>query len=221
MTPPPTPDAAWAEYCAAAQRLDAVRRGAASAAAEQTQAVRQARDELTAVRARLIPQQARLRESGVPDGDLHPTPSDASAADRAVSGGPAVVLMALRQARSTADRADASLLGTPTAVPSTPGPPVRAWVRNLLVYAPFAAAVLVVQIALLITAGGSPMSIYSLGCGLTLPLAALALAWLTIGLAFPAPPGGRVDRTLLTGAAICFAPILVTLVGTAVLAVTS
>ena len=221
MTPPPNADTAWAEYCAAAQRLDAVRRGAAQAAGEQAQTVRAARDELTAVRARLIPQQARLRESGVPDLDLRPTPADATTAHRALAeGGPAAVLAALRQARSTADRADATLLGTaPISAASTA--PARPAVRNLLVYGPFAAAVLVVQIALLLTAGGTPMSIYALGCGLTLPLFAVALAWVAIGWAFPAPEGQRADRTLPLGAALCFAPILVTLVGTAVMAVTN
>ncbi|MEV4618419.1 hypothetical protein AB0J74_06825 [Asanoa sp. NPDC049573] len=212
------PAAAWDAYCAAAQRLDTVRRGAATAAGEQAQVVRAARDELAAVRARLLPQQARLREAGVPETELHPTPTDAAAADRAVAGGPSAVLAALQQARSTADRADAALLGAPGAALSQ-GPPVRTWLRNMLVYAPFAAAVLAVQIALLVTAGGTPMSIYSLGCGLTLPLAALAFAWVTIGAAFPAPDG-KVDRTLGIGAIVCFAPVLITLIGTAVLAVT-
>jgi hypothetical protein len=210
-------EAAWDAYCAAAQRLDTVRRGAATAAGEQAQVVRAARDEMTSVRARLVPQQARLREAGVPETELHPTPADAAAADRAVAGGPSAVLAALHQARSTADRADAALLGVPGAA-LTQGPPVRAWLRNMLVYGPFAAAVLAVQIALLVTAGGTPMSIYALACGLTLPLAALAFAWVTIGAAFPAP-GGKVDRTLGIGAIVCFAPVLITLIGTAVMAV--
>jgi hypothetical protein len=99
--------------------------------------------------------------------------------------------------------------------------PTRTWLRNMLVYGPFAAAVLVVQIALLSTAGGTPMTIYALGCGLTLPLAALGFAWVTIGAAFPAPAGRKIDRTLPIGAAVCFAPILITLIGQAVLFVTS
>jgi hypothetical protein len=64
------------------------------------------------------------------------------------------------------------------------------------------------------------MTIYALGCGLALPLAALGFAWVTIGAAFPAPPGRAVDRTLPIGAAVCFAPVLITLIGQAVLAVT-
>ncbi|MEV4536883.1 hypothetical protein AB0J82_24200 [Asanoa sp. NPDC049518] len=216
------PGTAWSDYCAAAQRLDAVRRGAATAAGEQAQAARAAREELSAVRARLVPQQARLREAGVPDDDLHPTPADAEAARRAVAGDPGAVLTALHQARSTADRADAALLGVPGAALGVAGnrTPVRNWVRNMLVYGPFAGAVLVVQIALLITAHGTPMTIYALGCGLALPLAALGFAWVTIGAAFPAPAGGKVDRTLPIGAATCFAPVLITLIGQAVLAIT-
>jgi len=217
------PGSAWSDYCAAAQRLDAVRRGAATAAGEQAQTTRAAREELSAVRARLVPQQARLREAGVPDADLHPTPADAEAAGRVITGDPAGALTALHQARSTADRADAALLGVPGAALGVAGPrtPVRAWIRNMLVYGPFAASVLVVQIALLVTAGGTPMTIYALGCGLALPLAALGFAWVTIGAAFPAPAGGKVDRTLPIGAVACFAPILITLIGQAVLAVTS
>ncbi|MEV0714947.1 hypothetical protein [Asanoa sp. NPDC050611] len=217
------PGTAWAEYCAAAQHLDAVRRGAATAAGEQERTVRAARDQVTAVRARLVPQQARLREAGVPDADLRPAPVDAERANRAVADGPAATLAALHQARSTADRADAALLGVPgAALGAATGPsrPVRTWVRNMLVYGPFAGAVLAVQVALLITAGGTAMSKYALGCGLALPLAALGFAWVTIGAAFPAPPGGKVDRTLPLGAAICFAPVLILLIGQAVLAVT-
>jgi hypothetical protein len=170
-----------------------------------------------------VPQQARLREAGVPDADLRPTPADVDQANRAVASGPAAALAALRQARSTADRADAALLGVPGAALGTatgPRRPTRTWVRNMLVYAPFAAAVLVVQIALLITAGGTAMSKYAFGCGLVLPLAALGFAWVTIGAAFPAPAGGKVDRTLPLGAAVCFAPVLILLIGQAILAVT-
>jgi hypothetical protein len=206
---------AWDDYCAAAQRLDAIRRGAASAAGEQAQAVRVARDELTAVRARLVPQQARLRESGVPDEELRPTAADAAAAGQTMAGGPAEVLVALRQARMTADGADAALLGTG-------GGPARAGagrasgrrsaaLRNLLVYGPFAAAVLLAQIALYLAAGAG-RSQYALGCALLLPVVAFALGWLGVGIAFPAPPGGRVDRTPAFGALVCAVPLALTAV---------
>jgi hypothetical protein len=197
---------AWDDYCAAAQRLDAIRRGAATAAGEQAQTVRAARDELGAVRARLVPQQARLREAGVPDDELMPTPADAAVAGQGVAGGPVQVLAALRQARITADGADAALLGTGAGARG----PVRRTpaLRNLLVYGPFALTVLVVQLALVLTAGGTRGSSYALACGLLIPLAAFAFGWLGVGIAFPAPPGERVDRTAVFGLIVCLVPVL-------------
>jgi hypothetical protein len=202
---------AWDDYCAAAQRLDAIRRGAASAAGEQAQAVRVAREELTAVRARLVPQQARLRESGIPDDELRPSVDDAAAAGQAMTGGPTEVLVALRHARATADTADAALLGAgggPTGAPRVAGRRAAA-LRNLLVYGPFAAAVLLAQIALYLSAGEG-RSRYALGCALLLPVLAFALGWLGIGIAFPAPPGERVDRTAAFGAVVCAVPLVLT-----------
>jgi hypothetical protein len=197
---------AWDDYCAAARRLDAIRRGVATAAGAQAQAVHAARDELTAVQARLVPQQSRLRESGVPDSELWPTPADAAAADQAVAGGPRHVLAALRQARASADSADAALL-------IREGPPrlgggVRrtAAMRNLLVYGPFGAVVLVVEIVLYLAAGGQARSAYALGCGFVMPVVAFLLGWVGVGIAFPAAPGTKVDRTPAFGAVVCLAP---------------
>jgi len=199
---------AWDEYCAGAQRLDAIRRGAATAAGEQARAVRAAREELGAVRARLVPQQSRLREAGVPDDELMPTPADTAHAEQAVVGGPVQVLAALRQARMTADGADAALLGA--GVGGRGGGagqgPRPAALRNLLVYGPFALTVLVVQIVLLFVSTGSAGAAYALGCGVLLPVAAFALGWLGVGIAFPAAPGERVDRTPLFGALVCLVP---------------
>lgn len=135
---------AWEDYLAAAQRLDAVRRGAATAAGEQAEAVQDAREELTAVRARLVPQQARLRALGVPEPELVPAPAEVAAASRAMAAGPAAVLAGLRQARGTADVAD--VMVTASRLPSVatgPGRAPRTWVHALVVYGPFALAVLV------------------------------------------------------------------------------
>jgi hypothetical protein len=196
---------AWDDYCAAAQRLDAIRRGAATAAGEQARAVRAAREELGAVRARLVPQQSRLREAGVPDDELMPTPADTAMAEQAVGGGPVQVLTALRQARMTADGADAALLGA--GVGGGAGKGLRtAALRNLLVYGPFALTVMVVQIVLLFVSSGSAGGAYALGCGVLLPVTAFALGWLGVGIAFPAAPGERVDRTPLFGAVVCLVP---------------
>ena len=86
----------WEEYLAAARRLDAVRRAAADAAAEQARTVQAAREELTRLRARLAPQQSRLRDLGVPEAELQPSPAEVAAAAEAMADGPAAVLAALR-----------------------------------------------------------------------------------------------------------------------------
>ncbi|SDY12405.1 hypothetical protein SAMN05444365_101749 [Micromonospora pattaloongensis] len=207
-------DAAWRDYLEAAQQLGAAQQ---SAAAQQDTAAQQgaadvpgepaqgAREELVRVDARLAPQRSRLREAGVPEPMLTPTPSEIAAAAQTMTAGPPAVLAALRQARITADAADAVLIGT------APLPPreVPPWRRNLLVYGPFALVVLVVQLGLVIAAGGRAQA-GALLCGLAMPVAAFALGWLTVGLVFRSAPAGRVDRTALLGAAVCAAPLLVT-----------
>ena len=202
----------WGDYVAAAQRLDVIRRAATTAASEQAATVQAARQELAAVRARLAPQRARLvQDLGVPESDLVPLETDLMAATQAVAGGPAEALAALRQARSTADAADAAMLG----------PRVRAqwrpWARNLLVYGPFAAAVLVVQIVLYLVAPSGSVPTYALLCGLSLPVLAFGLGWVTIGFVYGGGPG-KVDRTPLIGAVACLTPVLLTCMGVGVLA---
>jgi hypothetical protein len=204
----------WNEYLAAAQRLDAVRRGAATVAAEQEHTLRAAREEVGRVRARLAPQRARLRELGVPDDHLVPEPAETAEAARAIGRQPAAVLAALRQARGTADAADAAVLGRGgPAAGRTP-----AWLRNLLVYGPFAATVFLVQLALYVVADGSSLPAYAALCGLSMPAAAFALGWVIVGLVFAPGPGGKPERTPLLGAAVCFAPVALTCVGVGVLA---
>lgn len=214
--------ASWEEYLAAAQRLDAVRCGAATAAGEQAKAVQTAREELTGVRARLAPQHSRLRDAGVPEADLRPSPADLAAATRAVAGGPTAVLAALRHARVTADTADAVLVGggadvagLPRALGGIDGSPAR--LRNLVVYGPFALVVLVVQLALYLTASGDSLPVTALLCGLAMPAAAFGLGWLTIGIVFPPGADGRVDRAAGFGAVVSAAPVLLTCLGAGVL----
>ncbi|GAA4679842.1 hypothetical protein [Phytohabitans rumicis] len=204
---------AWSDYEAAARRLDAVRRGAANAAGEQTQAMRAARDELAGVRARLAPQRAKLLAQGVPEDQLQPSPADVAAAAAAMVGGPVAVLAALRRARTTADAADATEQGT---APMGPKGETPAWVRNLIVYGPLAAAVLLVQLALYLTADND-LPLYAVLCGLTMPAVAFGFGWVTVGMAFEAPAGGKVDRTPLVGAAVCFAPVVATCMGVGLL----
>jgi hypothetical protein len=202
----------WIAYLAAARRLDVVRRGAAATAVEQAHAVQAARDELTGLRDRLAPQRNRLvQQFGVPETELTPTPAELAAATQMVAGGPVAVLAALRQARATADLADAATeSGAPVAVGGGTASP---WLRNLLVYGPFAAATLVVQVVLYLVAESDSLLGYGLLCGLAMPVAAFGLGWLMIGLVFRGGSGGRVDRTPVVGAVVCVAPVVLACLG--------
>jgi hypothetical protein len=210
---PPAPGP-WADYLAAAQRLDAVRRAASTAASQQQAAVAAARHELSEVRARLAPQHARMiSDFGVPETELTPRPEERAVATQAVPGGPGAALAALQQARRTADAADAAIIG--------PGPGTaprwRPWARNLLIYGPFAAAVLIVQIVLYLVAPQGSVPTYALLCGLSMPVLAFGLGWATIGFVY----GGeqvKVDRTPIVGAVACLTPVLLTCMGVGLLA---
>jgi hypothetical protein len=203
---PPAPGP-WAEYLAAAQRLDAVRRAANNAAGEQQATAAVARQELSAVRAILVPQRARLiQEAGVPEAELRPTPTDVGIASGTVAGGPAAALAALQQARRAAEAAEGML------VAPRPTRQWRPWARNLLIYGPFAAAVLLAQIALYLVAPQGSVPTYALLCGLSMPVLAFALGWVTIGFVYGDEPGG-VDRTPIVGAVACLVPVLLTCMG--------
>ena len=203
----------WADYLDAAQRLDATRRAASSAAGEQAATVQAAQQELSAVRARLAPQRARLvQDFAVPESDLVPQPADLALAAQAVAGGPVSALAALRQARATADMADATMIG---GGPRRAAAPWRPWARNLLVYGPFAAAVLIVQIVLYLVAPSGSVPTYALLCGLSMPILAFGLGWLTIGFVYGP---GKVDRTPIIGAIACLTPVLLTCMGVGLLA---
>ena len=123
-----------------------------------------------------------------------------------MAGGPAAVLAALQEARRTADAADATIIG--------PGPagPLRPWARNLLIYGPFAAAVLIAQIVLYLVAPQGSVPTYALLCGLSLPVLAFGLGWVTIGFVYGGEQG-PVDRTPILGAVTCFTPVLLTCMG--------
>jgi hypothetical protein len=208
-----TNDEAWSEYITAAQRLDAVRRGVAAAAGEQAQAARSAREELAGVRARLAPQRAKLLAQGVPDATLQPSPEEVAGAAHGMAGGPPAVLAALRHARATANAADETELGR---LPVGPRGDTPAWLRNMIVYGPFAVVVLIVQVALYLTAD-TDLVLSAVLCGLSMPVAAFGLGWLTIGLAFVPAPGEKIDRTPIFGLAVCFAPIIATCMGVGLL----
>jgi|HigsolmetaAR206D_1030411.scaffolds.fasta_scaffold01682_7 hypothetical protein len=102
-------DDAWREYLTAAQHLDAVRRRVAASAGERARLTHVAQEELVAIRARLVPQQARLRGLGVPEVELVPTEPEVAAAAQAMAGGPEAVRAALAQARMSLDAADVAI----------------------------------------------------------------------------------------------------------------
>jgi hypothetical protein len=102
---------------------------------------------------------------------------------------------------------------------SGPAAPWPAWMRNLLVYGPFAAAVLVVQIVLYLVAEPGSLPTYALLCGLSLPVLAFGLGWLTIGFVFGGAGGtGKVDRTPILGAIVCLTPVILTCMGVGMIA---
>ncbi|MFC7550303.1 hypothetical protein [Plantactinospora sp. GCM10030261] len=140
---------AWQEYLAAAQRLAAVRREAAAAAADRLGGSDAVRDRLTEVRQRLAPQRARLRELGVAEVDLVPSPPELSIAARSAGREPVTLSAALDQADRAVTGADAVLTGRRGRSPgfrarrSTPArPSASAWG-----FRPFA-------VALILLAGG-------------------------------------------------------------------
>ncbi|OWV08760.1 hypothetical protein B5D80_11750 [Micromonospora wenchangensis] len=207
--PTPSVAAAWTDYLAAARQLDGVRRGAATAAAAQARAVEAARAELAEVRARLTPQQARLRELGVPAISLAPTPPELAEATRAMAGGPAAVLAGLRTAQGWAEGADAALAARGSLRPAAWPPRLR----NLLVYGPLALVVPLVQLLLLVTLGTGPVVVAALLAGLPMPAAAFAAGWVAIARLFPPGPDGRWDRTPRLGLLTCLIPAVVTAAG--------
>ncbi|MEV6341767.1 hypothetical protein [Actinoplanes sp. NPDC051851] len=203
----------WADYLAAARELDVVRRAANSAAGEQSASITAARQELSSVRARLAPQRARLvRDFGVPEHELAPQQNDRAQAAAAVAGGPAAVLAAVREARATADAADHAFVGP------VPLGPARPWARNLLVYGPLAAVVLLVQIVLYLVAPSGSLPTYTLLCGLSMPLLAFGMGWATIGFVW-GNDGAAVDRTPVLGIVTCLTPVLLTCMGVGVQAI--
>jgi hypothetical protein len=104
----------------------------------------------------------------------------------------------------------------PPGWPVRPGPPpapeppeglTRVAGRNGLVYGGFAMSVLIIQVVLFVVADeASTLPMLAPVCLLVLPAFAWLGGWLTIGAAFRAPAGGKVNRTPRLGAVICLMP---------------
>jgi hypothetical protein len=205
---------AWEQYLAATRRLGAIRREAAAAAAERQAAAQAARDELAYVRGRLALQQREWPAAGAAAADLVPTPTDLAEA-AAIGSRPAEVLDVLRRTRSILDEADALVMGGPAGagvLGRLPAP-----LRNLFVYGPLALFVLITQLVIVSLMTETPL--YLPLCGLVLPAAAFGLGYVTVGLVFPAPPGGKVDRTPVLGGLVCLASVLLLCAGMGILAI--
>ena len=189
---------AWADYVDAAHRLDAVRREAASEAAAEAEAVAQARTELPTVQSRLGVQANRLLEAALDAGGtppiLVPGPAEQHVAQNAVAGGPAAVLEALQQARSTMDIADGVLTRVEREPPQA--------IRNLVAYGPAGFVATVVQIVFTLLVDPRTKILYAFFCGFTMAVMFWAAAWLLLGVIYP-----RKDKTPRFGLAICALPV--------------
>jgi hypothetical protein len=187
----------WQEYLDAAHHLDSVRREAAAAVAGEQQALRAAREELPAVKARLALQQQRLTELALRTGaslDLSPTAADMHAAERAVAGDPAVVLTALRQARSTVDIADAALARSPAHSPIS----IR---RNVTIYGAMALAAVVIHVGFIMLVDDRTKPLYA-GCtAFLLTLVSFGIGWIITGMFSR-------TRTPVLGALVCALPLV-------------
>lgn len=201
----PTDSGDWAEYAAAARRLGRLRQPPPAARPAAGPAGDPAH-----VRDRLAAQRHQLLALGVPAAALDPPQSEVAARRAAIqAGGAPARQSAIDRAAAEISAATATLAGQSIGQSAGPwaagGFPV--WMRNLLVYGPFAVIVLLVQVALFVAAGVSAPLGYVLSCGLIMPLVAFGIGWLAVGFVF-AVPGQRVDRTPLVGIVACAAPLL-------------
>jgi hypothetical protein len=89
--------------------------------------------------------------------------------------------------------------------------------RNLLIYGPFAAAVLIVQIVLYLVAPQGSVPTYALLCGLSMPVRRVR-AGLGHDRFVYGDKQTRVDRTPILGAIVCLTPVLLTCMGVGLVA---
>jgi hypothetical protein len=221
----------WEDYLAAAQRLDVVRRQAASMVANQTAAVKAARAELVTVRQRAAQQGARLTAiaaaEGLPPPDSAPGQAELLAASTSMAGptgappGPLAVHGALRGAQPTLGATDAilsTLDGAGQGLAAAGRQPNV--MRNLLVYLGFALATVLVPLVTLWVSRDSVLVIPTVGCAIVLPVMGYGFAWLTVGALESAPTRGRVYRAPVLGAATTVLTVVTIYLVYALLAVT-
>ncbi|HKS98213.1 MAG TPA: hypothetical protein VJT31_01685 [Rugosimonospora sp.] len=194
---------AWDDYLAAAQRLDAARREAASVVAEQAAAAKAAREQLAGVRQRAARQRTRLvavaKTEGVPAPDETVAAAELAAAEHAVGTThppvtPVAVSAALGETVATMDTTDAIL-----STLEDSGLRRLRRARNPLVYLSFAAVSVLLPLITFHAAASKFVLIPTIGCAATLPIMGYGLAWVTVGLRHGSGP---VRRTPVLGAAV-------------------
>jgi hypothetical protein len=206
---------AWNDYLVAAQRLDAVRREAASVVTAEAASVQATKEELATVRRRIDAQRTRLLDTAFRSGLVPPTLAATGPAH--LDDDPTTTVATLDRACADLDAADALL-----AEADRPGiaaglfgsrPPA---LRNLIVYGTFAIVVLLLQLILFVSLKDSAASIAATVAGAILPIIGFGLAWLGVGAMFR--EGGQVDRTPVLGAAVSAIPVVLLCAGFGVFA---
>jgi hypothetical protein len=208
----------WDDYVAAVGELDTVRRSAAAAVASQERAAQAARTELTGVRQRVALQRARIVDvagrAGRPEPVVDPQAPDRAAAAPLV---PASVMdptpgvsAALKGAVATLDAADTALV-IATEAPTGGGlladwPPVA---RNALPYAWYALLAVIALVFINSFATTPSGRVLALGFDLFVPIGALLLGIVSIGLLFAPDRTGRKPRSIGIGLLICAIPLVI------------
>jgi hypothetical protein len=193
---------AWEEYQSAAQRLDQVRRDAATTVAERASAQQAAQHDLAAVRQRLALQHARITDlaarAGLPAPILTPDPPVPD------PSGPVAAKALLHNATTDLDAADAAVSEVDTGTFTRgPFPDLPQPLRNIIVYGGIALLVLLVDLWLLFAPSSSLAQVAGLAFAAILPAIGYGVALLTLPLLY-----GKVDRTPVLGAAISAAPVV-------------
>jgi len=207
---------AWENYQVAAQRLDAVRREAATLVAERTAVAKGARKEIAAARQRLAAQRGRLlgvaNRAGVPAPSVTPDATEKQAALAALgtivatqgTNPAAAATMVVRGARTSFDQVD-------TALSTLDDPNVRTSTglgRNSLVYAIVALITCLIPVLLVLFGptdpglGATAVNLGSYCSAAILPLMGYGLAWLIVGQLGRSPNERRPNRSAAVGALI-------------------
>ncbi len=216
------PARAWADYLAAAQRLDAARRDAATLVSERQAVAAAANKELAGARQRLAAQRSRLLDLatrlGVPAPRVTVDATELAEAQAtlAATGAPnpaAAATAVLRANRAAIDGVDVALSTLDD--PRSPARPTGTG-RNLLTYAIVALVATVLPVLLILFGPNDPSQgarFYLLNAGaycgaVIFPLIGYGIAWAIVGGLADRPAGGRPNRNAALGALITAACVI-------------